>query len=281
MARGTYTGTLCINSNDPDEPLVQVPVEMEVVPNPAITLAKTVGTDPSVCATTDSIEVPAGTEVTYCYMVTNTGDVSFDLHSLVDSELGLILEDFTYFLNPGTSAFITATAVITETTVNTATWNAADTADGFGAQATDTATVTVLGEADLAVEKTAPAEVVLGATFQYDIVVSNNGPADATGVVVVDTLPAGVTFVSASAGCVNTADVVTCNVGALAADASITLSITVVAPDVEGDLVNTVVVTGDETDPDVVNNTDTATTAVVPAILEVYLPLMFKAPPAP
>ncbi|MEI2690146.1 MAG: proprotein convertase P-domain-containing protein [Anaerolineae bacterium] len=37
--------------------------------NPAITLDKTVGTDPNVCAVTDDITVPAGTDVTYCYEV--------------------------------------------------------------------------------------------------------------------------------------------------------------------------------------------------------------------
>ena len=54
----------------------------EAIPsNPAITLTKTVGTDASVCATTDEITVPAGTEVAYCYEVVNTGDVTLNLHT--------------------------------------------------------------------------------------------------------------------------------------------------------------------------------------------------------
>ncbi|MFT7587558.1 MAG: hypothetical protein ACI9EW_004002 [Cellvibrionaceae bacterium] len=28
---GTYTDTLCVNSNDPDEPTIEVPVQMEVI----------------------------------------------------------------------------------------------------------------------------------------------------------------------------------------------------------------------------------------------------------
>jgi len=216
--------------------------------------------------------------VTYCYLVTNVGDISFDQQNLQDSELGTLLDNYVYTLLPDTSFYVTATAVITEDTVNTALWVAADTADGYEAQATATATVTILPEADLAVVKTAPAEVTVGDTFTYTVVVTNNGPDDTTNVVAVDTLPAGVTFVSASAGCVNAAGVVTCTVGDLAADASVTLNIVVTAPDVEGDLVNTVVVTGDGIDPVDTNNTDTATTAVVPGILEVYLPLIFKAP---
>ncbi len=114
--------------------------------NPAITLDKTVGTDTTVCATTDEITLPYGGDmVTYCYEVTNTGDVSFNTHDLVDSELGALLNNFPYTLAPGASAFITATTFIGVTTVNTATWDAFNTFDGGGAQAsaTDAATVTV------------------------------------------------------------------------------------------------------------------------------------------
>lgn len=144
---GTYTGTLCIGSNDPDSSQVYLPLELEVV-GPSITLDKTVGTDEGVCATTDSIAVGPGTDVTYCYEVTNTGGVTFDRHDLVDSELGNILTFFPYTLEPGASAFLTATTNITVTTVNTATWTAYEEpllAGGqFSAFASDTATVTVL-----------------------------------------------------------------------------------------------------------------------------------------
>ena len=167
LATGIYTGTLCIESNDPIKPLVQVPVELNVVPNPpSITLAKTVGTDPSVCATTDSIAVPAGTEVTYCYLVTNTGDLSPDRPHLVDSELGNLLLDFPLNLDIGASAFITASAVITEDTVNTATWTSVrSTAGGASPPPRHRHREhPVPRQADLEVEKTAPAEVNAGAT---------------------------------------------------------------------------------------------------------------------
>ena len=94
------------------------------LPPPAIVLTKTVGTDPNVCATSDDIGVPAGEEVAYCYTVTNTGGVTLTLHTLEDSVLGVLLTDFPYDLGPGASTFITESAVITETTVNTATWTA-------------------------------------------------------------------------------------------------------------------------------------------------------------
>lgn len=82
----------------------------------------TVGTDEGVCATTDTINVQAGTDVTYCYDVTNLSPVAYTQHDLKDSELGNLLIDFPYTLPPGASAFITATTPITATTVSTGTW---------------------------------------------------------------------------------------------------------------------------------------------------------------
>lgn len=112
---------------------------------PRITLNKTVGTDPNVCAATGEIAVPHGSDVTYCYEVTNTGPYTLTHHSLEDSALGVILNNFTYGLVPGASAFVTATATITATTVNTATWTA-DVPD-TELLATGSATATVILEA--------------------------------------------------------------------------------------------------------------------------------------
>jgi hypothetical protein len=113
------------------------------VVQPAITLTKGVGLDPSVCAETDSITVEMGTAVTYCYEVRNTGDLSLAFHSLVDSELGVILDGFPFNLLPGAGAFITQTAVITQTTSNSATWTAYNAGPTDVALAQDSATVIV------------------------------------------------------------------------------------------------------------------------------------------
>lgn len=94
-----------------------------VIP-PSISLVKTVGLDPNECATESELAVDPGTEVTYCYEVENTGLTMLTRHDLDDSQLGGILNDFTYSLAPGASAFITQTATITQTTTNTATWTA-------------------------------------------------------------------------------------------------------------------------------------------------------------
>jgi subtilisin-like proprotein convertase family protein len=115
-------------------------------PAPSLALTKTVGTDPNACATTDSITIDAGgggTDVTYCYYMTNTGNVTFELHTVNDDQLGTILgPGFPATVGPGDSAFFTQTVLITQTTVNSATWSATDAAGGNAASASDSATVT-------------------------------------------------------------------------------------------------------------------------------------------
>ncbi len=69
----------------------------------------------------------------------------------------------------------------------------------------------------------------------YSLVVVNNGPSDAANLSVADTLPAGVTFVSATGAgwtCTNVGNVsVTCTRPALAAGATApTITVTVTAP---------------------------------------------------
>lgn len=108
-----------------------------------ISLAKTVGTDPGVCAATDQIAVPNGTTVHYCFEVTNTGGVSLGLHDLIDSHLGIVLDDFAYALAPGASVFLVVPDVADATVTNTATWTATPAA-GEPVEASDTATVIAL-----------------------------------------------------------------------------------------------------------------------------------------
>jgi hypothetical protein len=120
---------------------------VEVVVAPEIVLAKTVGLDPNTCAMTDNITIPAGyggTEVTYCYTMQNTGDVTVTFHTVNDDQLGLLLgPDAVLDVAPGGSYAFTVTALITQTTVNSATWLIRDGQGGsVVASATDTATVT-------------------------------------------------------------------------------------------------------------------------------------------
>jgi hypothetical protein len=109
--------------------------------NPAIELVKTVGIEPAVCATTDVITVPVGTEVTYCFTVLNTGDITLTVHDLSDSALGDLFAGFGLDLGPGDSYSFLETVIVNEGVMNTATWTAWVEAEGYFAEATDTATV--------------------------------------------------------------------------------------------------------------------------------------------
>lgn len=88
---------------------------------------------------------------------------------------------------------------------------------------------------DVRITKTAaPASPHGGDLVTYTLVAQNVGTATATGVVVRDQLPAGVTFDSASSPCTQAAGVVTCALGDLAVGATRTLTVTVVANPIAG-----------------------------------------------
>jgi len=89
---------------------------------------------------------------------------------------------------------------------------AAARASACGSPARSAATVTIVDddEVDLKVEKDGPDEdVQAGVDVTYEIETKNDGPDDAVGVVVTDTLPVGAIFVSATRGATESGGVVT------------------------------------------------------------------------
>jgi len=116
----------------------------------SIVFTKTVSFASDACGAFKTIDIPANTEVTYCFEVTNSGTTTVTRHELVDNELGLLLDE-PYTLQPGGSLSFTATVVITTTTINTATWTAFNPGPTDTISATDTATVTVVPAALIAV----------------------------------------------------------------------------------------------------------------------------------
>ncbi len=124
---------------------------------------------------------------------------------------------------------------------------------------------TVSPSVDLSVTKSdSPDPVDVGDSLLYTITVTNNGPSDATGVTVTDTLPAGVDYVSATpsqGSCIGTITV-TCSLGNLLNGASATVMI-VVTPTVAGILNNSASVTGSEYDPDLANNSTASVSTTV------------------
>jgi uncharacterized repeat protein (TIGR01451 family) len=110
-----------------------------------------------------------------------------------------------------------------------------------------------------------PDPVNVVSSLAYSLTVANAGPDDATGVVVTDILPAGVTFQSGSASqgsCSQNAGTVTCLLGNMAAGATATVNIALNAPVTVGTIVNTATVSGNEIDPFPANNTSIETTVV-------------------
>src|SRR4051794_24198957 len=81
-------------------------------PPPSLSLVKTVGTSADDCSDTDSVNVPSGAQVFYCYTATNTGESELTKHDLDDDKLGQILDQFEYGLGAGQSLSVTASATI-------------------------------------------------------------------------------------------------------------------------------------------------------------------------
>jgi len=110
-------------------------------------------------------------------------------------------------------------------------------------------------DADLSVLKTgvesAPGQVV------FTITATNNGPADATNVVVSDALPAALNYVSDDCGGVN-GPPWTWNVGTLANGASASCHVTT-AVTTPGPVTNTATISGDQPDPNPANSSSVAT----------------------
>ena len=133
---------------------------------------------------------------------------------------------------------------------------------------TNSASVTVnilnvVEGADLLLTKTAPPFLSDSSNLVYTLQIANVGPLTATGVVLIDTLPPGVTFhvLTSSPGCTESNGIVTCNVG----DVSVTLNRTIsviVATNTVGIVTNTATVTTTALEDGSSTNTDTAVTHI-------------------
>jgi uncharacterized repeat protein (TIGR01451 family) len=122
------------------------------------------------------------------------------------------------------------------------------------------------GQSDLSASiADSPDPVATGGNLTYTITTFNSGPDAATGVTVTDPLPAGTTFVDATGGCTPSGNTVTCSIGNLASGATATSNIVVNVTAMSGPLSNTVSVTANESDPNMLNNSATATTSLTPS----------------
>jgi uncharacterized repeat protein (TIGR01451 family) len=143
----------------------------------------------------------------------------------------------------------TVTAAAGTTLNNSATATATRSSTTFTASAS--ASVQVTGSTggslpDLTVSINAPTSVVTNGSLPYTLTVNNIGAANATGVEVDDTLPAGVTFVNASGTslftCSFASPTVKCTGGAVSTGGNATITINTTAPGTTGSITDTAVV---------------------------------------
>jgi uncharacterized repeat protein (TIGR01451 family) len=270
---GTITNTATVKGNEPD-------------PNTANnTASATIG---CACASADlsitktaPIITPVGTQLSYTITATNAGpspatgvtvtDTLPSQVSFVSASSGCTDTAGTVVCNVG-NLEVGASSTITITVSSTTPGTATNTATIEGNEpdpntANNTASATNIWcacapSADLSITKTAPATATTSSPLTYTIVATDNGPGPATGVTVTDTLPAGVSFVSASSGCTDIGGTVVCNVGNLGFGASATITINATAPSTAGSVTNTATVKGNANDPNPANNTASASTTV-------------------
>ena len=147
---------------------------------------------------------------------------------------------------------------------------------------TDDITTPVTTRADLAVVKSDdPDPVVAGETLVYTLVYTNYGPSDALGVVVSDTLPAEVLFVSASPAPAGGPNPLIWNLGAVPAGSGGQIVVTVtVQPWVTQTFTNAVVIASQTPDDNPGNNDDEEpTTPLIPGLTVVKTVLPGEAVP--
>ena len=162
----------------------------------------------------------------------------------------------------GTNLTLTVTAPASGNVTNVATVASSTPDSNPGNNTSSPIGTTVTPVADLAVGKSGPASVVAASNYTYTVSVTNLGPSAASSVVVTDTLPVNVTFVSASGGGVNNGGVVNWALGTLNAGQVSNLTLTVKSP-ASGSITNTAKVSSGTLDTNAVNNTSPPVISVV------------------
>ena len=188
----------------------------------------------------------------------NNGTLSVQLGNLAAGAVATT--NVVVTVNPGAAGSITNTVTVT-----------GNVSDPNLSNNTSTVTTQVGQSVDLALVKTAaPNPVKAGQQLTYTLTATNNGPSNATGVTIVDTLPASTSYSSASgqSSATITGQTLTLNVGNLAVGASSTVTVVVVvASTATGTITNTATVSGNQPDPNLANNTASVTTQIdVPII---------------
>jgi uncharacterized repeat protein (TIGR01451 family) len=249
--------------------------------------------DVALSMTATPVPMPLGEDLTYHLTVTNNGPSAASGIQVTDvlpagatyvsaaSSQGTCSGTSTVVADLGelaSGASATVTIVVHPTAEATYVNSASATSSSADMKQTNNSasvsTTVVLSPADVALAMTAPASVKIGNDLAYSLTVTNHGPYAASGIQMTDVLPAGATYVSATASqgsCSGTSTVVA-SLGALASGASATVAI-VVHPTAEGTYANTANVTSSSatSDPDLANNSASVSTTVGnPVVYVVY-----------
>jgi uncharacterized repeat protein (TIGR01451 family) len=181
-----------VNDTDPCRINVAIGPDIEVIKTASLT-----GT----CPGTDPLNACIGDTVTYCFNVTNTGDVTLTNVTVVDDIYGHVTLA-TNTLAPGDSTLGTLTHVATVADIPSVTNIATVSAtDPLGGIVTDDDDCTVNTEINpgIRVTKTAsPPGGPPGTDITFTITVTNAGDCLLDPVMVVDTLPGEMSYVSSS-----------------------------------------------------------------------------------
>jgi len=262
---GSYANTATITGTQPDPNSGNNTSTVTPIPSAVADLAVT--------KTVNNQTPSIGTDVTFTISATNNGP---------SAATGVIVND----VLPAGYTFVSASA--SNGSWSAPNWNIGNFANNANATLTIVATVNASGlyantatisgnqsdpvpannsstvtpvpsaVADLAVLKTVSNQTpTVGSNVNFTITATNNGPSTATGIIVNDVLPAGYTFVSASAS-VGSWSAPNWNIASLSNGASATLTI-VATVKAAGPYANTATITGTQPDPNSGNNTSTVT----------------------
>jgi uncharacterized repeat protein (TIGR01451 family) len=156
-----------------------------------------------------------------------------------------------------------------------------DTPDPYPANNSATATSKIIPQSDMSIGKVVtPSAVYSGDQLTYTLTITNHGPSKATGVQVIDTLPAEVTLLSTTTsqgtGCLG-ASVLLCSFGVLESGYTATVTIVVqIDDDFHGELTNTAEVLSGIADPDESNNRAVMTVDVARTTYYLFVPLVMN-----
>ena len=142
------------------------------------------------------------------------------------------------------------------------------TVDPVSSNNSASASTTVSTQADVTIVKTDSSDpAIAGETLTYTLIITNNGPSDASSVTVTDSLPSDTVFGTATpseGSCSELSGTITCTITSLAAGATVTVTSTVtVDPSTPaGTMTNVAGVTSGTPDPNTTNNAESEDTTV-------------------